>query len=651
MSRAKKAALAVTVASLAAVLSVWLAVPRLAREAFVRRAAEAGWEADVGRVEVGWSSVSIRDVRLRSRNGWATAYVDEVVVQRDGFEPGDISARGVQAKLKGPRPARETKAGEKASRKVSIVGADVEWEDPFGPKSRAVARGMAAELGGASSATAEIVEASGEWGSAKAENLAVSEGIVRISVLEAEVKKLDSETRESGEGRKTGEEDGRKVRLMVNRAKVRILDENIEANGLILGIERTNEGARLEATAEKVESDAASAIEAKADMTAVRNGNEWEVTAAFEGGLSVERVSAVGTDVSLRVKAALEATASANPMKTTVKSARLETGALTVEASGYYSPWMASLDMHIHDTGCQEAFDSLPRQLVGRMEGTRMDGRVEMSVSARVDLPDRKSPEVEIKLQNGCRVREVPEEFGLGRLGGVFTRTAVMADGTTREVKSGPGTAYWVPVRSVSRHLLSAVMATEDSGFLSHKGILVEAMERAIELDVKEGRFARGASTITMQLAKNLWLGREKTVARKLQEAVLATYLEQRWSKDQILEYYVNLAEFAPGVYGVGEASQHYFKTDATQLSLSQSLVMALALPSPSKTQFGPDGELFPSKLALVRRVMGSMNKTGKLSDEELAEALTEVPVLGGPIRKGGQEIKASEDGLSPDWE
>lgn len=651
MSRAKKAALAVTVTSLAAVLSVWLAVPRLTKEAFVRRAAEAGWEADVGKIEVRWSSVSVRDVRLRSRNGWATAYVDEVVVQREGFEPGDVSARGIQAKLKGPRPAREAKADGKASRRVSIREADVEWEDPFGPGSQVVARGMAAELGGAPSASAEVVEASGRWGSAKAESLAVSEGTVRIGVLEADVKDLHPGTRESGEGRKTGEEDGRKVRLMVNRTRVRILGESIEADGLTLEIERTNEGTRLEVTAEKVESDAASATEAAAEVVAVRNGDEWGVTAAFEGGLSVEKVSAVGTDVSLRVKATLEATASANPMKTTVKSARLETGALVVEASGHYGPWMASLNVHIPDVGCQEAFDSLPRQLVGRMEGTKMSGRMEVSVSARVDLPDRESPEVEIKLQNGCRIREVPKEFGLGRLGGVFTRTAVMADGTTKEVGSGPGTAYWVPVRSVSKHLLSAVMATEDSGFLSHKGVLVEAVERAVELDVKEGRFARGASTITMQLAKNLWLGREKTVARKLQEAVLATYLEQRWSKDQILEYYVNLAEFAPGVYGVGEASHHYFKTDATQLSLSQSLVMALALPSPSKTQFGPDGDLLPSRLALVRRVMRSMNETGKISDEELAEALAEVPVLGGPVRKGGQEIEASEDGLSPDWE
>src|SRR5690606_26000898 len=98
------------------------------------------------------------------------------------------------------------------------------------------------------------------------------------------------------------------------------------------------------------------------------------------------------------------------------------------------------------------------------------------------------------------------------------------------------------------------------------------AIHNSILENVKQRRFVRGASTISMQLAKNVYLKREKTLSRKLQEAVLTMLLEQEFTKQQLLELYLNVIEFAPGVYGVGPGAQHYFNTHPSQLSLGQAL-------------------------------------------------------------------------------
>lgn len=655
MSRTRKILIAAVIAAVAGSASLWLALPELVRRVAVEKAADAGWEADVGSVEISWKEVVLKDVQLKSSNGWAAAYVREVRAERDGTSVGKMMASGVRAKLKGKRPKGASEEGGQ-SRKVVVTDAEVDWEEFAGKGSRLRIRGLSTELGGPKRARAESADAEVEWGSFTIRDAELEGDTLKAGRVEASAAATGLWKNKDASGQETTEEadgaPGGARRLEAKSFAMSLLDVKVEGDGLTVEVLRTGEMTRIEAEVLEARSETASLTEARATAAVRRDGGQWMVQATWEGALSVGKTKAVGTSLELQARAELDATGSVDPLRIEVKSATLETGSLAMRASGSYGGGMAEVKAEIPEIGCQEGFDSLPGPLQGDLAGTRMEGAFRASIEARVDVPERNNPEVRLDVKNGCRIKEVPKRFDLGRLARPFTRVAMTAEGKEIEVKSGPGTKYWVSIQAMSRHLSSAVIATEDAGFMSHRGVLVKAVENAIELDVKEGRFARGASTITMQLAKNLWLGREKTAARKLQEAVLATYLEQRWDKGQILEYYLNLAEFAPGIYGAGEASYHYFRTDATQLTMSQSLMMALALPSPSKPQFDMRGEPFPGRLALARRVMRSMRDTDKISDEELAEALGEVPVLGGPVRTSEvQDIKESEEGISPDWE
>src|SRR6185369_12377724 len=114
----------------------------------------------------------------------------------------------------------------------------------------------------------------------------------------------------------------------------------------------------------------------------------------------------------------------------------------------------------------------------------------------------------------------------------------------------GPGTEGWVSMGSLPKFMEVGVLTCEDGRFMRHHGFDKEAIINSIRENLAAGGFKRGASTISMQLAKNLYLSREKTLSRKLQEAVLTLYLEQELSKDQIIELYLNVIEFGPGIYG-----------------------------------------------------------------------------------------------------
>jgi membrane peptidoglycan carboxypeptidase len=174
-----------------------------------------------------------------------------------------------------------------------------------------------------------------------------------------------------------------------------------------------------------------------------------------------------------------------------------------------------------------------------------------------------------------------------------------------------------------------AVLTTEDGHFHRHHGFDEEAIHNSIRENIRAGRFVRGASTISMQLARNAYLGRERTLSRKLQEAILTLYLEQELTKREIMELYLNVIEFGPLLYGVGPAARHYFHASPSQLSLGQALYLASILPSPTKQHFGSGGAVSAQWSNHLRRLMKIVHKTKRINDEELAEALRETVVFG----------------------
>ncbi len=139
----------------------------------------------------------------------------------------------------------------------------------------------------------------------------------------------------------------------------------------------------------------------------------------------------------------------------------------------------------------------------------------------------------------------------------------------------------WVPYEKISPHLKRAIVASEDARFVDHEGFDWEALQKAYEKNLKKGRIVAGGSTISQQLAKNLFLSSKRTPWRKLQEAVITVMLELVMSKRRIFEIYLNVIEWGNGVFGAEAAARHYFGVSAGQLGPAQAARLAAMVPNP----------------------------------------------------------------------
>ena len=195
----------------------------------------------------------------------------------------------------------------------------------------------------------------------------------------------------------------------------------------------------------------------------------------------------------------------------------------------------------------------------------------------------------------------------------------------------GPRNRFWTPVSAVPACLKKAVIAAEDANFYAHEGVDYEAIKEAIKTDLQKGKFVRGGSTITQQVAKNVFLSREKTISRKIKELVLARRLDDKLSKSRILELYLNVVELGPMVYGVGRASQYYFGKPPSALSVRESAFLASMLPGPK--MYDPYRKLN----RVVRRsdrILRRMFAAKMITGEEYKGALAESPNIAGLERK-----------------
>ncbi|HSK40703.1 MAG TPA: transglycosylase domain-containing protein, partial [Arenibaculum sp.] len=209
--------------------------------------------------------------------------------------------------------------------------------------------------------------------------------------------------------------------------------------------------------------------------------------------------------------------------------------------------------------------------------------------------------------------------------------TMLAADGT-QFARYGDLHGATVNAADLPRHLVEAVIATEDRRFFSHFGIDPIGLARATYVNLREGRVVQGGSTITQQLAKNLFLTPERTFTRKVQEAMLALWLEYTYTKNQILTAYLNRVYLGAGTYGVEAAARTYFGKPAQEVNLRESAVLAGLLKAPSR--FSPTRN---PRMAAERAqvVLAAMVDAGYLAAEEL-EALRRQPPV--PRRKPGND-------------
>jgi hypothetical protein len=306
----------------------------------------------------------------------------------------------------------------------------------------------------------------------------------------------------------------------------------------------------------------------------------------------------------------------------------------TVEIQGkelHWTPARYRLDLaaSLRESACADLLKSIPGDLLGEAAEFRLEGYLGGTAEVQIDSSDLDGTTLAIQVEDDCRALSVPPRAD-GIRQEVFTHAVALAEGGPRLRMSGPGTKDWRILPAISPWLIDAVLVQEDAGFFDHSGFSLPDIRASLVSDLQAGVTRRGASTLTMQLARNLFLTREKTLARKLQEVLYAWWLEQTLSKDDILEMYLNVVEFGPRLYGAGLASEHYFQHDAGDLSAAEAAFLTVILPAPYRAHDDlVDAGGLPSQMSgQVRGLLRRMAASGYLDGRQLELALAAVAGL-----------------------
>jgi hypothetical protein len=281
---------------------------------------------------------------------------------------------------------------------------------------------------------------------------------------------------------------------------------------------------------------------------------------------------------------------------------------------------------------CAKLLASIPAALTPKLEGFVLQGMFEAQVGAKIDFAALDALDLHGKVGiDGCKVLKAPDV--VTRLG---TGESIVVDvevppppgpgnapgeTETLSVVVGPDNPDFAPYDQISPALVNSIMTTEDNGFFRHRGWVTSEFKSALKRNLERGGFRLGASSITMQMVKNVLLSQEKTLSRKLQELFLVWYLEQNLPKERILELYFNAIEFGPRIYGIGRASRHYFGKKPSELTPVEAAFFSSILPSPKRRYIQYcHGAPYPPWDKYVHRIVSIVHQRGRLTDEEAAQ-------------------------------
>jgi hypothetical protein len=293
------------------------------------------------------------------------------------------------------------------------------------------------------------------------------------------------------------------------------------------------------------------------------------------------------------------------------------------------------LTLEIPKLPCAKALASLPPAVVPRLQGFVLKGTFGADISTRIDYADLEALELKGKIGiDGCQVVKVPDDVKALVAGESIAQSVEVPvlpgsqeakDGLETEMMDfiiGPENPDFVPYDEISPYLTASIMTTEDNGFFKHRGWVSSEFRTALKHNLERGGFRGGASSITMQMVKNVLLSQEKTLSRKLQELFLVWYIEQEVPKERILELYFNAIEFGPRIYGIGRATRHYFGKPPSELTPLEAAFFSSILPSPKRryVQYC-HGAPLPQWDRYVRRILAKVHERGRITDEDYAAA------------------------------
>jgi len=257
-----------------------------------------------------------------------------------------------------------------------------------------------------------------------------------------------------------------------------------------------------------------------------------------------------------------------------------------------------ALKVQMPEIAADTLFSSLPTGMFKSLKGISCNGTLAYRLNFAMDTRALDSLVFDSELQRkGLSLRHYGAEH-FSRIENDFIHDVYVKGVKVRQLNISHDNPYFTSLRQINPYLISSVLQAEDPSFMRHNGFLESAFRESIIQNIKEKRFARGGSTITMQLVKNVFLNRDKNIARKVEEAMIVYLIENLnlVSKERMLEVYLNIIEWGPNVYGIGEASRFYFKKKPSELSLSESIFLAGIVPRPRafKYHVEKDGTLKP---------------------------------------------------------
>ena len=307
-----------------------------------------------------------------------------------------------------------------------------------------------------------------------------------------------------------------------------------------------------------------------------------------------------------------------------IEAATLRRGGLEVDFDGEFvhaedvAQRKYRLHLAVPKVACQEVIKAIPAELGPSLVGFELKGDFELEVEANIDYADLEKMTLTGRVEKDkCKAIKAPEVVSKERLSGAFVHRVTMRDGQQRTVDLREGSSTYTPLDQISPYMIAAVMTTEDGGFWKHKGFITSQFEAALRRNLEAGKIRLGASTITMQMVKNVLLSHERTLSRKLQEMFLTWYVEQSLTKERIMEVYLNVIEFGPGVYGVTRGAAHYFGKAPADLTPPEAAYLALMLPSPVRRHVNYcEGGLTPVFQAKMKRLLGIMHTRERIDPE-----------------------------------
>lgn len=240
-----------------------------------------------------------------------------------------------------------------------------------------------------------------------------------------------------------------------------------------------------------------------------------------------------------------------------------------------------NLTMDLPRTKAMDLLRNLPAALTTRISGMKFAGTFAFKGMLHLDLDDLAKSSLSLHPDcSNLKLVSVPRKMDVATLSGNFIQT-IQTDDEEIKRNIGPDSPDWVPLDDIPPYFIDCLLASEDVTFFKHHGFYTPAIRDALVADLTRHSIVRGASTISQQLAKNLFLSKSKSIARKLQEVVLTWYLESTLSKQRILELYLNIIEWGPHIYGISQASMHYFGIAPSDLDLAEAAFLVTIIPSP----------------------------------------------------------------------